>query len=68
LDYLSANPIGVEKEKIKNHIYSIYTDVDNDILRITLRSLEDDGYISTENDICNFRSPLLREYWKRKFL
>jgi len=67
LDYLCLNAAGEERDDIYNRLVAKGKEITNERFSSLLMTLENDGYIGKTDSRRFFRSPLLRDYWKRKF-
>lgn len=65
LEYICKAPDGKERNDINN--WMAETGISPEHLSTLLMTLENDGYLGKTGTRRFFRSPLLRDYWKRKF-
>lgn len=72
LALLCMNPAGFERENLLNDVMIGKNATEYDACSLALSKvlsmLENDGYILKKGPIRTFRSPLLRDYWYRKFI
>lgn len=61
---------GVKRDRLTNMLHQKYEDIDRveSILATVLHMLNNDGYLTEENSLYLFRSPLIRDFWHNRFV
>lgn len=69
LDAIAAAPDGLDRGTLEQALASEIADAEprQDVLGFLLRILENDGYLAPDGVRYRFRSPLLRDVWRKRF-
>ncbi|WP_259016626.1 ATP-binding protein [Emticicia fluvialis] len=70
LMHICSERTGSRRENLRNKIAENVTDIEkvDRILAMLLSMLINDGYLMEENNLYVFRSPLLRDFWFKRFV
>ncbi len=70
LKYVCQENLGVKRESLLNAIVSLDQDISQSelILSTVIYMLKNDGYLVVNDGFYSFRSPLIRDFWKIRFV